>query len=136
MLPSRPQDIPTARLRKQGLAIGLVLVLLFGVILPLLRGTPHPGWPFWAGGLLSAVALVFPRGLRPLYRLWMGIGRVLAWVNTRLILGLVYFVVLVPVGLVMKLFGHDPLARKLRHTAVTYRVPSRTLDPEQMEKPY
>ncbi len=128
--------VTPAQLRRHGLVISLVLALLFGVILPLVRWTPPPAWPFIAAGLVALAALVYPRALGPLYRLWMAIGQVLAWFNTRLILGLVYFVVILPAGLLMRLIGRDPMARKFDSTAETYRVASRSEVPKQMEKPY
>ncbi len=85
---------------------------------------------------MASVALVFPRAWRPFYHLWLMIGRVLAWINTRLILGLVYIVVFLPVGLVLKIMGRDPLARNINRRTETYRIPSRPEEPGQMEKPY
>ena len=116
--------------------MGVVLALLLGLILPLIRGKPYTAWPFVAGALVAAVALVFPRVWRPFYQLWLSVGHVLGWINTRLILGLVYFVLFVPVGLVMRIIGHDPLARSIKKRAETYRVSSSPEKPSQMENPY
>ena len=43
----------------------------------------------------------------------MKIGLYLGWVNSRLILGLVYLLILIPISLLMKLFGYDPLRKKI-----------------------
>ena len=45
---------------------------------------------------------------------------VLGWINTRLILGIFFYLILTPVGLIMRLFGRDPLHRKLDRKATTY----------------
>jgi hypothetical protein len=59
--------------------------------------------------LLAAVA---PAALRPVYRVWMRIGEGLAWVNTRIILTVVFFLVVTPIGVVMRLFGRSPMAAR------------------------
>ncbi|NBC14464.1 MAG: sxtJ, partial [Gammaproteobacteria bacterium] len=53
-----------------------------------------------------------------------------------LVLGLVFFLLFLPIGLVMRLAGHDPMRRKLDPDAATYRVPSRPQPPDSIEKPY
>ena len=56
--------------------------------------------------LLSAIA---PSLLRPVYRGWMFIGEALGWINTRIILTLVFFLVVTPIGVMMRLFGRSPM---------------------------
>ena len=45
-------------------------------------------------------------------KIWMRLGYILGWVNSRIILGLVFLIVLQPIALIMKIFGHDPLRMK------------------------
>src|SRR3972149_7215658 len=76
----------------------------------------HPVLPWLLAGLaltLAAAAVLSPAGLRPVHRVWMRGADLLAWVNTRLVLGLVYFLVMTPIGLLMRLAGRDPLDRRL-----------------------
>jgi hypothetical protein len=61
---------------------------------------------------------------------------VLGWINTRIILGLVFFFLFAPVALLFRLFGKDPLHRKLEAAVTTYRVPSEKLPRKRMEKPF
>jgi hypothetical protein len=51
----------------------------------------------------------------------MALGHALGWVNGRIVLGLVYWLVLQPIALVMRLCGHDPLRRHWDAQASTYR---------------
>jgi len=67
---------------------------------------PNQYWLAGAGPWLAA-ALIYPKGLTPLYKAWMAFGHVLGWINARIILGLVFFVVVMPIGLIMRLFGKD-----------------------------
>lgn len=71
-------------------------------------------------GVFLAAGLLFPMVLKPLFVVWMGIARVLAFVNTHLILALVFYSLFTVIGLVMRLLGRDPLDRKLSPTAKTY----------------
>lgn len=59
--------------------------------------------------VLSVLSVVAPSLLRPVYRGWMRFGEVLGWINTRIILTLVFFLVVTPIGLLMRLFGRSPM---------------------------
>ena len=59
-------------------------------------------------------AAVAPSLLRPVYRVWMRIGEALGWINTRILLTLVFFLVVAPIGLLMRLFGRSPIATEKR----------------------
>lgn len=73
-----------------------------------------------AGTVFLAVAVIRPVLLRYPYILWMGFGQVLSWVNTRLILCVMFYLILTPVGIVMRLFGRDPLSRRFDRDAGSY----------------
>jgi hypothetical protein len=68
------------------------------------------------------LALVWPHSLERVYRLWMAVGEVLGWINTRLILGVLFYGLFTPLGLLMRLRGKDPMRRALAPEAETYRV--------------
>ena len=59
--------------------------------------------------LLLVLAAIAPSLLRPVYRGWMFIGEALGWINTRIILTLVFFLVVTPIGVVMRVFGRSPM---------------------------
>src|SRR5947209_3888895 len=100
MAPARTDEKPDApALRRFGLTVGGVLAGLFGLALPLLRHRAVPHWPFYPAGLLVGAALVAPAALAPVQRAWTGIGRVLGWVNSRIILIIVFAVVVTPLAL-------------------------------------
>jgi hypothetical protein len=70
-------------------------------------------------GLLAAAGLLVPRALGPVERWWLRLGLVLAWVNTRIILTVLFYLVVTPIALVMRIF-RDPLDRRLAADATTY----------------
>ena len=64
--------------------------------------------------VLAGLALLAPGRLGPVHRVWMRGAHALGWFNTRVLLGVVYFLVITPTGIVMRLTGRDPLHRRLR----------------------
>jgi Saxitoxin biosynthesis operon protein SxtJ len=111
--------------RRQLRDFGLLVGGIFGVIglWPLLWRQQSPR--LWALALAVALvlpALVAPPILAPAYRAWMKLAEVLAWVNTRIVLGVVFYGVVTPIGLVMRLTGRDPMRRQLDPAGETYRV--------------
>jgi hypothetical protein len=123
-------------LRNFGLVFAGGLVVFFGLLLPWLFERPWPLWPWIGAGMFAGTGLLLPGMLRPVFYVWMKLGHVLGWINTRIILGLVFFIVFAPVALMLRIFGKDPLHRKLDNEAGTYRVPSEKLPRERMEKPF
>jgi len=79
-------------------------------------------WVVVPGALLAAAGLVMPGVLKYVYQGWMRVGHVMGWVNTRIILGILFYGLVTPMGLVMKLTGRDPMRRAFEPDAQTYRV--------------
>ena len=71
-----------------------------------------------------------------MFRLWMEFGSVLGWINSRLLLGLVFYLMFFPIGFMMRLFGWDAMHRKLNANLQSYRVASKVGKRENMEKPF
>ena len=99
-------------LREFGLLIGFVFPILIGWILPGLGGHPFKLWTLWIGFPSLILAILRPGILLYPYRSWMKLGIILGWLNSRIILGLVFLIVLQPIALIMRLLGHDPLRTK------------------------
>lgn len=124
-------------LRKFGLVTGAIVAGLFGLLLPWVFEAKLPLWPWYLAGALWTLAILIPVALNPVYHGWMRIGLVLGWINTRIILGIVFFVVFTPVALFMKVLGKDPMGRKLDASISSYRVPSNTHQSrEHMGRPF
>ena len=123
-------------LRKFGLIFAGMFILIFVLLLPWIWDKPRPTWAWIVAAVFIAFALLAPAALGPVYRLWMKIGLVLGWINTRIILGLVFFVIFTPVALFFKLLGKDPLKRRLDASATSYRIASEQPPRDRMEKPY
>ena len=123
-------------LRKFGLIFAVFFLLFFGFLIPWIWDKPSPQWAWIVSGVFAVTGLVLPAALGPVYRLWMKIGHALGWINTRIILGLVFFVMFAPIALLFKLIGRDSMERRLDDSMPSYRKPSHHLPRERMEKPF
>ncbi len=123
-------------LRAFGLVTGAITALIFGLALPWLFSRAFPAWPWIFAVALWSAALILPMSLRPVFKAWMTIGHWLGWINTRIILGIMFYTVFFMVGVAMKSMGKDPMARKIDKTADSYRVQSRTRSSDHAERPF
>ena len=112
--------ISKKQLREFGLLIGFGFPLFIGWLIPALTGHGFRAWTLWVGSLGILIGLTSPRLLYYPYKFWMKLGLALGWVNSRIILGLVYMIVLLPIAFVMRLIGYDPLRTK-QNEENTYR---------------
>jgi len=116
------EKLDAAGYRKFGLTTGLIIVVLFGFLIPWLFNLSYPWWPLIIAGVLAGLALVLPIALQPIYIVWMKFGNIMNWINTRIILGILFYGMFMPIGLVMRLFGKDSMHRKLDKKLSSYRV--------------
>jgi hypothetical protein len=124
------------RLRQFGLIMGAMLVLFFGLLIPWIWDLGLPVWPWAAATVFVLLGLAAPGALGPVYSVWMKIGDVVGWINQRLILGVLFFGIFLPMGLVMRSFRKDPMSRRLDSNAQSYRVRSRQPKMENLERPF
>lgn len=89
---------------------------------PVARGGDPRLWAFAAAAAFLLAALVWPAVLRPLNRVWFRLGMVLHRVTNPVVLGLLFFGVIAPTGLVMRLFGRTPLALRIDRDARSYWI--------------
>ncbi len=123
-------------LREFGLTFGAVFVVIFGLFFPWLLDRPWPVWPWLVAAPFWALALIYPTGLRWIYRGWMRFGLLASRVMTPLVLGIVFFVMISPMALVMRLMGKDPMRRTLDPKQTSYRVKSTKSPEEKLERPF
>ena len=113
-------NIQKKTLRKFGFLIGFAFPFLIGWALPLIGGHSFRNWTLWFGIPLLIFSILKPNLLLYPYKGWMKIGYILGWLNSRIILGLVFLIILQPIALIMRIFGHDPLRTK-KHPQKSYR---------------
>jgi polyferredoxin len=121
--------------REFGLIVGGVLLLISAWWL--YRGKFSNVWPITIplGGALVLLGLLLPRALLLPNKAWMAFAEGLSFVTTRIILGLVFFGIVTPIGVVKRLFGWDPLQRRAARGESYWRPYSeRQRDPRHYEK--
>ena len=90
-------------LRKFGITIGLILLIIAGFL-------------FWkekesyqifltVGTILFVLVILVPAVLKPIYWIWMIFATILGWIMTRVILSLLFYIIIVPIGLILRAFG-------------------------------
>ena len=94
-------------LRKFALAMAIPLALIGGFLL--WRRRDYYWYFFAASGLFVCPGLVVPVLLMPLHKIWMTFSIIMGWFMTRLILSILFFLVLTPTALLLRLLGKDLL---------------------------
>ena len=130
------ETLDKAGYRKFGLVTSAIILGLFGLAIPLLFSLHIPRWPWIMAGVLGSWALLAPATLKPVYFAWMKFGNMMNWINTRLILGILFYVIFMPIGLIMRIMGKDPMHRKLDSDASSYRIESTNDARDNVEHPY
>jgi hypothetical protein len=112
-------------------ALGCVFAGALGLIglLPLLRGAPVRPWALTLAVAFLVVAWLRPALLGPLNRVWTRLGLLLHAVVSPLVMGVVFYGVVAPMGLCMRLLGKDPLRRRLDPAAASYWIERRPPGP-------
>ncbi|MFC1804521.1 SxtJ family membrane protein [Candidatus Omnitrophota bacterium] len=92
---------------------------LFGLIL-FLRGKTVFYIPWLMAIVVILAGFLCPLRLNHLYKFWMQIASRIGWLNTRLILFMIYYLMFTPVGLMMRIFGMDFLDTKIDRSKASY----------------
>jgi len=109
-------------------SFGIVFAAVFTAIglVPLLSGSGVRPWSLAVGAAFLICALAFPSALAPLNRLWLRFGLLLHKIVSPIVLGIMFYLVITPTGLLMRGLGKDPLRLKLDRQSSSYwieRVP-------------
>jgi Saxitoxin biosynthesis operon protein SxtJ len=128
-------EIDNKQLRSFGLLVGGG----FGLIglWPMLIYREDPRW--WAvtlAAFLVGPALVFPRSLSWIYKEWMAVGHVIGWINTRIILGFIFYGMVTPIGLIRRVLGKDAMGKKIRADLNSYRITRTLRPPSHLKRQY
>ena len=105
-------------LRKFGITVGIVLGLLGGLFF--WREKEYYFYFLIFSAALLFLGTVVPILLKPIHKVWMILALLLGWVMTRMILSVLFYLVVTPIGLLAKLFGKDRLDLAFDKSAESY----------------
>ena len=105
-------------IRKFGITIGIILMIIAGFL-------------FWkekesyqifltVGTILFVLGILVPAILKPIYWIWMVFATILGWIMTRVILSLLFYIIITPIGLILRLFGKQFIELKWDKSNSTY----------------
>lgn len=118
----------TTELRKFSLIMGVALMVT-GIALFLKENRLHAIF-LLVSPCLILTGLLAPKFLLPIHKVWMTIAVMMGWVMTRLILVVLFYLVITPVGLGARLFGKDILSQKIERDAESYWIKRGEIDIE------
>ena len=103
-------------------AFGLIFAAIFLVIAlwPLINGASPRTWALIIVALFALPAILYPSVLTPLNAAWVKFGLFMHKIVNPILMGLIFFLTVLPTGLMLKLFGKDPMRRKLDANTKTY----------------
>jgi hypothetical protein len=124
--------------RQFGVSVGLVLLAMAAWFFWRGRTPVVVGVPGGIGAVLLVFGLAWPAALVVPNRGWMALAEALSWVSTRVILGLLFYLVLTPLGAWRRMRGADPLARRAAasQSSFWHAYSARQADPKHYEKMY
>ena len=114
------KNFPKKTLRDFGLLIGFGILFLIGWLIPFISGHGFRFWSLFVSLPLIIFGVFSPSLLFYPYKVWMALGKYLGWVNSHIILGLVFIIVLQPIAVFMRLLGYEPL-KKIKKNSISYR---------------
>jgi len=105
-------------LKEFGVTMAAILIVIGDIAL--WRERPTAIYLLGLGAALGALGLFKPDVLKPLQKAWMGLGVVLGFFVSRIIMAVLFYLIITPVGFIMKLFGKDILDQRIDKNKTSY----------------
>jgi len=129
-------SVSNKELGQFAISTGIIVSIIFAWFIPWLADTAINTNVIVFSLLWIVWGVLLPGTLTPVYKGWMRFGVVMSKITTPLILSIIYYALITPLGLIMRIFGKDLLNRKLDDTAESYRVKSEMIEADNLEQPF
>jgi hypothetical protein len=116
----RHEEVKGSSNRTLGLVFATVFLII--AVFPLFFGGALRWWSLAVAAAFAVVALVLPGVLTPLNRAWTRFGLLLHKIVSPIVLGFLFYIVVTPLGLLMRLLGKDPLRLRWDRRSSTYWI--------------
>jgi hypothetical protein len=119
-------------------SFGLVFAAVFALIglVPLWDGAPLRFWALGVAAIFALIAFIRPALLKPLNLIWFKFGMLLHKIVNPIIMGLLFYVTIMPIGLIMRLFGKDVLSLRIDKNRPSYWVHREPLESNSMRNQF
>jgi hypothetical protein len=117
---TREEHVEGSSDRSFGFVFAVVFVIV--AVWPLWHGGGLRWWSVGVAAAFAVIAVAIPRVLAVPNRLWMKLGLLLGKIVSPIALGILFYLVFLPIGLLMRLAGKDPLKLKRDAAAASYWV--------------
>jgi hypothetical protein len=125
-----------AELREFGVTMAAILVVIGDIAL--WRQRPTAVYLIGLGAALGVLGLFKPDILKPLQKAWMGLGLVLGFFVSRVVMSVLFYLIMTPIGVIMRLSGKDILDEKIDRNRSSYwhELPTARKPKESYENQY
>ncbi|MBU2881391.1 hypothetical protein KO525_09430 [Psychrosphaera sp. B3R10] len=124
-------------LKSFALTMSWAFPVIFGAFLPWLFSYNWQLWPFAISVVLMSLYLVKPSFIYYPFKFWSVIGGVMGWINTRIILSLSFYILIAPLGVVLRYFGKLQYKSKMPTNATSnYVKPEAESSKNNLENPF
>ncbi|RMF56586.1 MAG: hypothetical protein D6743_20055 [Calditrichaeota bacterium] len=106
--------------RKFAVTVGVAAALLLGFLF--YRHKFASLWPFSVPAMLIVLGVAAPMVLKHVYLAWMALATVMQWLMTHVILTLLFYLAITPIGLINRLVRRDPLSLRFKPDAESYWI--------------
>ena len=129
-----PARLTDAEDRKFGVTVGGAFLLITAILW--WRGR-YGALPYLGalGGTLVVAGIIAPKLLHPVHRAWMGLAHLLSKVTTPIFMGVIYFAIVTPVALMMRIIGRRSLVHQATNDSYWIERDDRP-GPDQMKRQF
>jgi len=119
-------------------SFGLVFTVVFVIIgfWPLLDGENIRAWALVVGMIFALAAFFIPAALKPLNKAWFKFGLLLHKIINPVIMGFLFYLTIMPIGLIMRMLGKDILNLRIDKSSPTYWIRRDTPKPESLRNQF
>ena len=129
--------ISNKELKDFALTMSWAIPSLFMFLLPWIFDRSISYWPIVVSAVLLVFYFFYPKGIYPIYRVWMFVAGIIGWINTRIILAFVFYVIIFPIGILLRVFGKLQYKSKEDESDSSYwKTRELELKKDDLERPF
>lgn len=129
--------ISNRELKDFALTMSWAIPSLFMLLLPWVFDHSIPYWPVFVSAVLLSFYLIYAKSIYPIYRVWMIIAGCIGWVNTRVILAFIFYIIIFPIGYLLRILNKlQYKARESETNSSYWKTKPIELKKEDLERPF